>query len=211
MAFNARHAEPVLALIRKHESRDDYGIVYGGIPPALRPRALTDMTIAEVMAWQDRIRPQVRSTAAGAYQIIRNTMREIVAATGIDTRRKFDRSAQDEMAMYLLRKRGFQAFLDGTKGEAAMGLSLAQEWASMPVLAATKGASRQIKAGQSYYAGDGLNKALVSPEVVRSALAAARAIYRDPPISMPQPVAGIPPAILIAAVIMAVAAIVIFA
>ena len=60
------------------------------------------------------------------------------------------------------------------------------EWASFPVLADTKGATRSIKAGQSYYAGDGLNKALVSPAAVRQELAKARAAVVAPP-SAPLP------------------------
>ncbi len=48
------------------------------------------------------------------------------------------------------------------------------EWASLPVLTATKGAHRQVVRGQSYYAGDGLNKSLVKPERVEDVLRAVR-------------------------------------
>lgn len=44
------------------------------------------------------------------------------------------------------------------------------EWASFPVLVGTKGQKRTVKRGQSYYAGDGLNKALVAPDAVEAIL-----------------------------------------
>ncbi|MFK3776570.1 hypothetical protein [Agrobacterium sp. NPDC089420] len=50
------------------------------------------------------------------------------------------------------------------------GLNLAREWASFPVLSATKGEHRDVARGQSYYAGDRLNKSLVKPEQVEQRL-----------------------------------------
>ncbi|MFU0507386.1 hypothetical protein ACLKMW_22770 [Pseudaminobacter sp. NGMCC 1.201702] len=54
------------------------------------------------------------------------------------------------------------------------------EWASFPVLAATKGAHRQLKRGQSSYVGDGLNKSLVAPETVEALLDRVRALASKP-------------------------------
>ena len=107
MAFSAYHAQPVLDLIGKYESRGDYNIVYGGIPKASRPAQLIGMTIADVIAWQGRVvREGAKSSAAGKYQIIRKTLQSSVAATGMSTARKFDAQAQDDLAMHLLRGRG---------------------------------------------------------------------------------------------------------
>jgi hypothetical protein len=50
------------------------------------------------------------------------------------------------------------------------GKRLAQEWASFPVLAGTQGAHRYVREGETFYAGDGLNKSLVKPEQVRLVL-----------------------------------------
>jgi len=50
-------------------------------------------------------------------------------------------------------------------------LNLAKEWASFPVLAETFGQKRKVTRGQSYYAGDGVNKALVPPGDVEAVLA----------------------------------------
>lgn len=54
------------------------------------------------------------------------------------------------------------------------GKRLAQEWASFPVLAPVQGAHRKLKRGQSYYAGDGVNKALVTPGKVEAVLIAVK-------------------------------------
>lgn len=70
---------------------------------------------------------------------------------------------------YLLR-RGYDLFISGQIDRTEFGKRLAQEWTSFPVLSAVKGASRDLRRGQSYYAGDGLNKVLVSPEKVESVL-----------------------------------------
>jgi hypothetical protein len=50
---------------------------------------------------------------------------------------------------------------------------LAREWASLPVQRDQRGATRLVKRGQSYYAGDGLNKASATPEEVLRAVNAA--------------------------------------
>lgn len=178
MNFNAKHAKPVLDLIGKYESHGDYNIVYGGIPAAQRPSGLTSMTVREVLDWQAGVvRKGAASSAAGKYQIIRKTLQSIVSGGQVDTSRKFDVKTQDEMAMYLLRGRGFQRFLDGQISRDDMAIGLAKEWASLPVPIDMQGASRKLKAGQSYYAGDGLNKAYAPVAEVRRALDEAQALY----------------------------------
>ena len=72
------------------------------------------------------------------------------------------------------------------------GKRLAQEWASFPVLAGTKGAKRTVARGQSYYAGDGLNKSLVTPEKVEAILRNVLAVACEP--SLPDAPAVIKPA-----------------
>jgi len=183
-----RHiAQPMLDLIGKYESRGDYEIVYGGIAHSLRPRRLTTMTIAQVREWQENVvKRGAKSSAAGKYQIIRKTLDAIIAQTKIPTSQKFDADTQDLMALHLLDKRGFQRFLKGEINANTMAIELAKEWASLPVPQDMKGASRQIKAGQSYYAGDGLNKAHATVAEVRTALAQAKARYDAAPATKPK-------------------------
>lgn len=180
-------AAPLLALIRRIEARSDYNIVYGGIPASLRPAKLTSMSIDGVLAWQDRVvAAGAKSSAAGAYQIIRRTLRDLAPVVGSSA--IFNARTQDLLAAELLIRRGVVSFLEGEIGPVDMMLPLAKEWASFPVPSDSKGASRLIKAGQSYYAGDGLNKALVSVDEVLAALSACR---RGP---YPAPSAPIPSA-----------------
>ena len=40
---------------------------------------------------------------------------------------------------------------------------MAQEWASLPVIQRTQGQERKVNPGESYYAGDGLNKSRIAP------------------------------------------------
>ena len=180
MAFTAYQVQPVLDLIGKYESRGDYEIVYGGIPKSQRPARLTAMTIAQVIAWQRRVvGAGAASSAAGKYQIIRKTLEASIAALRMSGGRLFDRATQDELAVHLLRGRGMQQFMDGQIDVDDMAIGLAKEWASLPVPHAMKGASRQIRAGQSYYAGDGLNKAHATVAEVEQALNIARERYRS--------------------------------
>ena len=168
MTFTIHHAEPILDLIGKHESRGSYNIVWAGIPKSLRPEKLTALTVAQIINWQTNIRNRgIASTAAGKYQIISGTLRNIVAQMRFDTSRLFDERAQDEMACHLLTGRGFQKFLDGEISQTQMALNLAKEWASFPV----------PSSGRSYYAGDGLNKAHASVSEVMAALSACQQRY----------------------------------
>jgi len=166
-------AAPLLALIRKHESdsavmlqgvNSPYDVVYGGIPRSLRPQApLSTYPVVEVIEWQKFvISRRVASSAAGAYQIIRNTL----IGLGLPHDRIFDMDCQDEAALVLLDRRGWSKCEAGRLKPEAFGNNLAKEWASLPVIT---GPNR----GKSYYAGDGLNRAHATPDEVMAAIRAA--------------------------------------
>ena len=174
---------PILALIRRLESAgavskqgvaSPYDVVWGGVRVADRPRRpLTSMTVAEVLAWQDGIDSRYQSEAAGAYQIMEDTLRELVSAGGVAPGDRFDAATQDACAIALMRRRGWDALCRGEMSAERFGDALAREWASFPVHSDQRGASRTVKRGQSYYAGDGLNAAHTRPEEVIAAIAAA--------------------------------------
>ena len=170
--------EPILAVIRKHESRGDYDIVWAGMAQGLKPaRKITTMTIAEVRAWQDSaVKGGAKSSAAGAYQIIRKTLSGLMAVQGLGLgfSDKFDKDNQDKLAIQLLRQRGIDKYLSGAIAENDMIMSLAKEWASLP----------RPDNGRSYYAGDGLNKAHATVDEVRSALRACKN-YASAPAARP--------------------------
>jgi hypothetical protein len=115
------------------------------------------MTIREVLAWQDRIDPLYRSEAAGRYQILEDTLRDLYAEAGMTLDSKFDKAGQDRLAMALLKRRGLDKFLHGYLSVNKFCNELAKEWASLPVVDGPK-------KGRSYYAGDGLNAAGVDVE-----------------------------------------------
>ncbi len=102
---------PLLDFIKQPESRGDYDIVWLGIRKEHRPAAmvrkrLTQMTIAEVLAWQDSIDRLYNSEAAGAYQILEDTLRDIYRRAGCSASDLFDEATQDKLAMALLERRG---------------------------------------------------------------------------------------------------------
>lgn len=143
----------LLDFIAAHESRGDYNIVWGGIKKADRPKKpLVQMTIAEVLAWQDSIDPKYQSEAAGRYQIMEDTLRKLYVQAGMSERDLFDAAGQDRLAVQLLKQRGLDKYLAGQITAETFCNNLAKEWASLPCVSGPK-------KGRSYYAGDGLNKA----------------------------------------------------
>ncbi|PST21989.1 hypothetical protein C7U60_12050 [Mesorhizobium plurifarium] len=173
-------AAMLLDFIRKAEvgssGRASYDVIYGHKQGKLA-KPLTQMTVAEVLGAQKGWSRAHGSSAAGAYQVMRATLvglsKELPWLSGDQ---RFDPALQDKLALHLLNRRGFAAFVSGEIGPVEFARRLAMEWASLPVLAESQGDRQRIRRGQSYYAGDGLNKALVRPEkleaVLRSVLAA---------------------------------------
>ncbi len=132
-------------------------------------KPLTTMTAAEVLAWQDDIDRYYPSEAAGAYQFLEDTLREFLRGRGDHV---FDRKFQDSLALELMRRRGLGRLVRGQIDVCTFCNNLAMEWASLPVVTDTAGSSRNVKAGQSYYAGDGLNRAHCAPEELIEAVTA---------------------------------------
>jgi len=136
-----------------------YEVVYGGIDAADRPAALTSMTVAEVLAWQDSIDARYPSEAAGAYQVMEDTLRGLVDSGQVSPDAVFNEATQDFVANLLMERRGLSKFVAGKLSAEKFADNLAREWASFPVVRNQQGAKRYVERGQSYYAGDGLNKA----------------------------------------------------
>lgn len=177
---------PLLSFIRKHEAPKGYDQVWGGIRRQhLPPKPLSTMTVREVLAWQNKIDPLYNSEAAGAYQVMEDTLRANYAAAGLGLDDLFDVSTQDRFATYLLRHRGLDAYMAGRMTAEAFANSLAKEWASLPVVTPIRraggGRTWIVPAGASYYAGDGFNKALTP---VKPFMDVVRAV-REPVASVP--------------------------
>lgn len=151
----------LLNFIKEHESGGNYNIVYSRISAADRPpKPLTQMTIREVLAWQDSIDAKYQSEASGAYQVLEDTLRGLVNSDPeLSLDDKYDTATQDRIAVKLMQGRGLTQFLKGDKKRTDFAINLAREWASIPVVTKTNGHKRVVNRGQSYYAGDGLNSA----------------------------------------------------
>lgn len=179
----------LLFAIRKHEAPKGFGQVYSGIPARLQVD-VSKMTVADVLAWQKRIRDRklAASTAAGGYQFIYMTLSACVREMGLKGTEIFDEALQNRMAVYLMQKRGLGEYLDGTISAEDFANNLAKEWASLPVVTAIQGQKRKLKPGQSYYAGDGLNKAFHAPDTVMALVRAIRTPEKPAqPVSVPEP------------------------
>lgn len=139
----------------------------------LLPKPITSYTVDELLAdmqtWKKKYK--TLSSAAGRYQIIYKTLKNLKEVMGLKGTEKFDADLQDRMGMQLLRFRGYDAFMAGQLTKEQFGKNLAQEWASLPVLAGTKNyVGKNITRGSSYYAGDGMNNAGVTAASFERAL-----------------------------------------
>ncbi len=148
-----------------------YEVIYDHKQDRLK-KPLTTMTIGEIVdagpSWTKRF----GSSAAGAAQFMRATLQGLAKdySSDINGATVLDGDMQDRLGYALLLRRGYAAFMSGRIGRAEFGKQLAMEWASFPVLAPCQGAHRAVHRGQSYYAGDGMNKALVHPQTVERLL-----------------------------------------
>jgi hypothetical protein len=170
-------AVAILNYISIPESRGNYDCFNSNVQAKL-PKKLTKMTLAEVLAinWKAI---GARSSAAGRYQIIKDTLLGLIAELGLPRSTIFSADLQDRMGYHLLRRRGYDAWTLGKINTIEFGKRLAMEWASLPVLAGTKNHKGvNIKRGSSYYAGDGLNSHGVTAAAFQMALDKAFA-YED--------------------------------
>lgn len=150
-----------LDLIGSKEAPAGYNQLFGEREPS---KPLTAMTVDQVLQLQgERAKKGVRSTAAGRYQFLQRTLVELKDRLNLSGKEKFDESLQDHLAVQLMRRRGLDAYVAGDLSREDFANNLAKEWASLPVVSGPK-------KGRSHYSGDGLNKALVEPAELLSAL-----------------------------------------
>jgi hypothetical protein len=103
------------------------------------------------------------------------TLTGLKAALSLKGTELFAPDLQDTLGYQLLKQRGYAAFMARQITTIDFGKRLAMEWASLPVLDTTQGAYRKVARGETYYAGDRLNRALVAPEKVEGVLARVHA------------------------------------
>lgn len=164
----------ILDLIAKAESMNGS---YDSVYPSTTKPGLSKMTVKEADAWQKSTTRQRGSAAAGRYQFMDIARQAKQAGVGEDE--VFSPENQDKMAIWLIEKKR-KVTMDMVENNPTLAAKkLAMEWAGLPVLEATRGNKRNISAGQSYYAGDGVNKATTKPSEVGAAFADTLAPKED--------------------------------
>ena len=154
-------AKPLLDLIARVESKGNYNAYFGNAGNS--SITFTEMSIADVLSWQeDFVAAGHPSSAVGRYQIISTTLKSLVQQLDIDTNQPFNETMQDKMAVALLERRGATEYVNNQIDGRQFAAELAKEWAALPKIIGDR-------PEQSYYAGDGLNRALVKvDEVLRA-------------------------------------------
>ena len=191
-------AHEILKLIRVTEtSRADataYDTVYGHNEHKLT-KPITAMTVDELQGHQSGFTDNFGSSASGAYQIMKATLADLKKSVPLSGKEVFSAQVQDELGFKLLLRRGYQPWFDGKTTTDTFMIGLSREWASFPVPRRMKGAHRTVERGQSYYAGDGVNKALVAPDKVWLICEAARkvTVVEKPPEKPNKPEEELPP------------------
>lgn len=151
-------AHRLIGLILRHEADGNWNAVYGN---AHNPVDLGQYSLNQIMAMQVAAKARgAKSTAIGGPQFLLKTLRGLKDTMGLSGTEKFTPQLQTEMAMVLLRQRGWDQYKAGTLSKRSFALNLSQEWASLP----------DPRTGQSYYAGDGLNRAGTTPSKVYAAM-----------------------------------------
>ncbi|MGU3574549.1 hypothetical protein ACLBWZ_03405 [Brucellaceae bacterium C25G] len=158
--------------------RASYDVIYGHNQDKLA-KPVTSMSLGDLVDAQASFTLLFKSSASGGYQFMRATLQGLVRELGIRGTQIFDPDLQDRLAFHLLKRRGYEEYMAGKISRTEFGKRLAQEWASFPVLAATKGAHINLKRGQSYYTGDKLNKALVTSKRLEAILDQVKATKAD--------------------------------
>lgn len=181
-------AAEILALIRVTETgRKDataYDTIYSHAEGKLS-KPITAMTVNELQGHQPGFTKAFGSSASGAYQFMYATLKDLKAKCALSGSEIFNPDLQDDLGFELLRRRGYEPWITGKTSTDTLMVGLAKEWASFPVPSRMRGAHRTVERGETYYAGDKLNKALIGPDTVWLACEAARTAKPEPP---PEPI-----------------------
>ena len=158
LAVDPVTCKPLLDLIAQAESRGNYNAYFGDASNT--EVKFTEMSVAEVLDWQKAFVAQGNpSSAVGRYQIINTTLAGLVQELDLQGSEMFDEAMQDRLALALLERRGVVAYINGRIDAKQFAAELAKEWAGLPRILGDA-------PEKSYYAGDGLNAALVGVDEV---------------------------------------------
>lgn len=154
----------LVELIYQAEANGDPDIIYGW-SPVQPPQPITTMTVREVRQFQDRmVQAWSPSSAVWACQVIRSTLDGAIQSGLLREGELFNEDAQMRFTLGKLNERWLQRFQSWQIDEMTFMRNVSMEWASFP----------RDMSWASYYAWDGLNHALVSPQQVLSQLRTIR-------------------------------------
>ncbi len=155
-------AARILDFVSAPESNGNYNAWYGHANAA---EDLSRVSLNQILGWQEqRLKDGAPSTATGRYQFMLLTLRTLKEQLSLTGTEKFTPLLQDQLAMQLLKRRGYDQWRAGKMSDATFANNLADEWASLP----------NVRSGRSQYAGDGLNQSLVTPRQVLTTLGGER-------------------------------------
>lgn len=157
------HTDRLLGFIANLEAPRGYNQMFGEKEPTTN---LVGMTLDQVLSLQgERKASGVKSTAAGRYQFMRDTLRDLKSELGLSGTEQFNEQFQDRLAQALLERRGYTAWKEGRLSTEQFANNLAKEWAALP----------RVDTGRSHYDGDGLNRSLTTPGQVLATLGSPEA------------------------------------
>ena len=156
-------------LIASVESNGDYNILVGG-----KRVDLENMTISQVQQYQRQLISQGQGSAAGKYQYIYPTLKELIPKLGLDPdATKFNKSTQDAFADYSIKMRGYDRYKSGKITNTEFLNNLSKEWAGLP---------SPERGGSSYYGGVANNASHIDINTALQKIGQARTggIFKGP-------------------------------
>jgi muramidase (phage lysozyme) len=163
----------LLDFIGSKEAPKGYDQIYTRAEKIVGKPAVSKMTLNQVLALQERMKKS-GSSAAGRYQFLQATLQATMNRMKLRGHEVWTPELQDRMAVNLLELRGLNKYLAGKIGATEFANNLAMEWASLPVVSTIRGRHRMVRAGESYYSGDGLNAALHPTNAIMDLVKALR-------------------------------------
>jgi hypothetical protein len=95
-------------------------------------------------------------------------MRGLVSQGVLSINETFDAEAQDRAGVALMEQKGLSRYQSGLISKEGFAQGLSETWAGLPAFRRDR--KGRPASGQSYYAGDGLNRATVTQSQVVNAL-----------------------------------------
>jgi len=118
--------EALKKLIDMGESGGHYDIIYGGE----RKVDLTDMSVEDILKYQEELIRRKGHSPVGRYQINRQTLKDMADSGYVDYDMKFDKEGQDKIFNALLQQSGFKQFASGKMSNEEFANRLAGRWSS---------------------------------------------------------------------------------